>query len=319
MQFKKTPLPFCGVALGLAALGNLVGMNAFGQIIPAFKTLNSFGPILKNIFGIISAIILILLLVKILLDVKGFVEEMKNPITASVFGTYSMALMILSGYINNSALWWIGFVMHIMIMIYFTITFVFKFDIKKVFTSWYIVYVGIVAMNINCKQFGQVALGEKIFYFGFICTLILLALVMYRIYIIKQIPEPAKPLFCINTAPVSLCLAGYISTFTDKNPTLVYFMLALSLIIYLLVLINLPSLLKMSFFPSYAAFTFPMVISAVACKLTTVNFLGGEVKANLGLFGITKYIFQIQTWIALILVLYTLFRFIQFITKKEAK
>lgn len=317
MQVKKIPLPFCGVALGLAALGNLVGANGFGQIIPAFKALNVYGPILKNIFGIISAIILVLLLIKILSDVKGFAEEMKNPITASVFGTYSMALMILSGYIPNSLIWWIGFIMHIIIMIYFTITFVFKFNIKQVFTSWYIVYVGIVAMNINCKQFGQQALGEIVFYFGFVCTLILLCLVMYRIYVVKEIPDPAKPLFCINTAPVSLCLAGYMTTFADKNSGLIYFMLVLSLLIYLLVLINLPGLLKMPFFPSYAAFTFPMVISAIACKLTTAQYLGGEVKANPGLANITKNIFQIQTWIALILVLYALIRFVQFICKNE--
>lgn len=319
MQLKKIPLPFCGVALGLAALGNLIGANAFGQIIPALKSLNACGPVLKNIFGIIAAAILIILLIKIVSDLNGFMEEMKNPITASVFGTYSMALMILSGYIQSSILWWVGFVMHIVIIIYFTITFVFKFDIKKVFTSWYIVYVGIVAMNINCKQFGQAALGEKVFYFGFICTLILLVLVMYRIYVVKEIPDPAKPLFCINTAPVSLCLAGYMATFAEKNAMLVYFMLFLSLAIYLLVLVNLPSLLKMQFFPSYAAFTFPMVISAVACKLTTAQYLGGEVKANPALAGITKYIFQLQTWIALILVLYALIRFVQFITKKEVK
>lgn len=319
MQVKKIPLPFCGVALGLAALGNLVGANGFGQIIPAFKSLNNFGVMLKNVFGLLAAAILILLLIKILLDLKGFLEEMKNPITASVFGTYSMALMILSGYIQSSLLWWIGFIMHIVIMIYFTITFVFKFNIKQVFTSWYIVYVGIVAMNINCKQFGQQALGEIVFYFGFVCTLILLCIVMYRIYVVKEIPDPAKPLFCINTAPVSLCLAGYMATFTDKNPALIYFMLVLSLLIYLLVLVNLPKLLKMPFFPSYAAFTFPMVISAIACKLTTAQYLGGEVKANPSLANITKIIFQLQTYIALVLVIYAFIRFVQFICVKDNK
>ena len=244
MQLKKIPLPFCGVALGLAALGNLIEKNAFGQIIAAFKSLNNFGSTLKLIFGSISAIILIVLAIKFLTDLKGFKEDMKNPINASVFGTFSMALMILGGYQLPSfdfgkIVWWIGLIIHIILIIYFTITFVFKFNIKKVFTSWYIVYVGIVAMNINCKDFGQEKLGEFIFWFGFVCTIILLILVMYRIYVVKEIPEPAKPLFCINTAPVSLCLAGYMASIVTKNEGLVYFMLFLSLLIYLLVLINL--------------------------------------------------------------------------------
>ena len=80
----------------------------------------------------------------------------------------------------------------------------------------------------------------------------------------------------------------------------------------------------MPFFPSYVAFTFPMVISAVACKLTTVNYLGAGptgngAKVNIGLANITKYIFQIQTWIAFILVIYALIRFVMFICKKETK
>lgn len=40
MLLKKTPLPFCGVALGLAALGNLLSTY-------------SFGPVAKNICGAI--------------------------------------------------------------------------------------------------------------------------------------------------------------------------------------------------------------------------------------------------------------------------
>ena len=66
----------------------------------------------------------------------------------------------------------------------------------------------------------------------------------------------------------------------------------------------------MPFYPSYAAFTFPFVISAVAVKLTTAKFLGS---ANPQLAGITKTIFAVQTWIAAILVAYALVRYIMFI------
>ena len=169
-------------------------------------------------------------------------------------------------------------------------------------------------MNINCVDFGMQELGKIVFWFGFASTIVLLVLVTYRYLIIKDFMPPAIPLFCIYTAPVSLCLAGYMNTFNPPEPSLIYFMLVLSLLIYVIVLVNLPRFLAMPFYPSYAAFTFPFVISAVACKLTTAKFLGS---ANPQLAGITKMIFTVQTWIAAILVGYALARYIIFILAAE--
>ena len=302
MLLKKTPLPFCGVALGLAALGNLLSTYPNGATI-------------KAVCGTISALILLWLLVKFVTNFSAFTEELKNPIMGSIIGTYCMALMILGGYKWPNAevgkvIWFIGLILHVILIIYFTKEFVFKFGIKKVFTSWYIVYVGIVAMNINCADFGMQELGKIVFWFGFAATIVLLVLVTYRYLIIKDFLPPAIPLFCIYTAPVSLCLAGYMNTFNPPEPSLIYFMLILSLLIYIIVLINLPRFLSMPFYPSYAAFTFPFVISAVAVKLTTAKFL---TSSNQALAGITKMIFTAQTWIAAVLVAYVLVRYIMFI------
>lgn len=306
MLLKKTPLPLCGVALGLAALGNLLSTYQNGATI-------------KNVCGALSALILIWLFVKFVTNFNAFVEELKNPIMGSIIGTYCMALMILGGYKWPNAevgktIWFIGLILHVILIIYFTKEFVFKFGIKKVFTSWYIVYVGIVAMNINCVDFGMQDLGKIVFWFGFASTIVLLVLVTYRYLIIKDFMPPAIPLFCIYTAPVSLCLAGYMNTFTPPEPSIIYFMLILSLVIYLIVLINLPRFLAMPFYPSYAAFTFPFVISAIAVKLTTAKFLTSN---NPALANTTKMIFTVQTWIAAVLVAYALARYIMFIIATE--
>lgn len=56
---KKYPVPIVGLMLGLAAAGNLV---------------QSYGEIYRSIFGIISAILLILMVVKIVKYPKGVSE-----------------------------------------------------------------------------------------------------------------------------------------------------------------------------------------------------------------------------------------------------
>ena len=112
MLLKKTPLPFCGVALGLAALGNLLSTYPNGATI-------------KNVCGALSALILIWLFIKFVTNFQAFLEEIKNPIMGSIIGTYCMALMILGGYKWPNAevgriIWWIGLILHVILIIYFT-------------------------------------------------------------------------------------------------------------------------------------------------------------------------------------------------------
>lgn len=298
-MIKKIPIPLAGVMLGFAALGNL---------------LQSYSEFIRLMCGVISSILGLLLVCKCILYPSMIKEDMKNPIMASVSGTFSMAIMLLSTYIKpytgSSAIyiWYFGIVLHIALIIYFTLEFILKFDIKKVFTSYYIVYVGIVVASVSAPAFDKTNNGTVIFWFGLISCLILLAVVTYRYVNYKEIPTPAKPLFCIYAAPVSLCLAGYIQSVQTKSIAMVGFLAILSLIIYIVVLFNLPKYLKMPFFPSYAAFTFPFVISAIGMKMAM---------AYLGKMGYAipfiNYIVLFQTIIATVLVIYTLIRFAIFI------
>ena len=72
---------------------------------------------------------------------------------------------------------------------------------------------------------------------------------------------------------------------------------------------NLTNLdLKLKFYPSYAAFTFPFVISAIATKQTMACL------ANMGQpMPVLQYAVLIETVIAVVLVVYTYIRFMGFI------
>ena len=70
---------------------------------------------------------------------------MGNPIMASVSGTFPMALMILSTYvkpfIGQAAfyIWTLAIALHIALIIYFTVKFIVKLQMPKIFASYYIV------------------------------------------------------------------------------------------------------------------------------------------------------------------------------------
>jgi Tellurite resistance protein and related permeases len=294
-MLRKIPHPIVGVMLGMAALGNL---------------LQSYSETIRLICGVIATILGILFLLKFILYPKVVAEDMKNPIMASVTGTFSMALMLLSvyakPYIGGGAviIWYIAIAMHVALIIYFTGKFMLKLEMPKVFASYFIVYVGIVTASITAPAHEKMGIGSGAFWFGFVALLILLVLVTYRYIKFKEVPEPARPLFCIFAAPTSLCLAGYMQSVATKSMAMVGFMAILSICIYVIVLLQLPMLLKLKFYPSYAAFTFPFVISAIGMKMTMAYL------ANVGQpLPFLQYVVLVQTIIAAALTIYTLIRY----------
>ena len=301
-MLKKIPLPITGVMLGFAALGNL---------------LQSYSDTLRLGCGIIATFIGLIILLKIIFYPKQWVEDMQQPITASVFGTFSMAIMLLSVYAkplfgkNAVIIWYIGLAIHILLILYFTFKFILKFDLKKVFASYFIVYVGIAVASVSAPAFEQTLIGKYTFWFAFITFILLLFVVGYRYLKYRDIPEPARPLFCIFAAPMSLCLAGYIQSVSPKSKAFIVGMAIVAFLLFVLVLIFLIRFLKLKFYPSYAAFTFPFVISAIAMKQTNAFLQMQDIKVR----GLTTLVL-LETILAAVLVLYAFTRYLINIFKK---
>ncbi len=204
---RKVPIPTAGVALGLAALGNL---------------LQPYTEIVHIVCGILSLVLIAMLGAKIALFPDMIRDDLHNSIMASVSATLFMTLMQLAGYlapfayIPAFALWSAAVVAHLALMGWFTARFISHFKLHEVFPTYFICYVGIVVASVTSPTFGMEAVGHLLFWFGFACYVVLLGLVTYR-YIEHEIPESARPLFCIYTAPMSLSLVGYLATAPSRT------------------------------------------------------------------------------------------------------
>ena len=277
--------------------------------------MQSYGEINRSIFGIISAILFVLMLVKIVKFTDGVKESLQNPVVASVFPTFSMAAMLLSTYLKPLsqsiafALWTIGVALHAALIIWFSKKFVLNFKIKQVFPSWFIVYVGISVASVTAPAFKMTNIGQLAFWFGFITYIILLPLILYRTVKVKEMPEPTLPTLVIFAAPASLLLAGYMNSFETKSMAIVWLLAVLSIIMYIAAIIMLPRLLKLKFYPSYSAFTFPLIISGIAMKLTN----GFLTKSGIPVTWL-NYLVKFQEAVAVIITLYVLYRYIRFLT-----
>lgn len=288
-----------GLMLGLAALGNLI---------------QSYGEKYRNMMGVISGILLLLLIAKIVLYPQDVKQGMNNVVIASASAPFPMGIILLSTYIKPYfpsfayMMWLAGLILNALLILYFTKKYVFNFSIKNVFPSWFVLYVGIVIGSVTAPAYGKIILGQYLFWFGFIAYLILLPIVTYRVIRIKGIAEPVLPTIGIYAAPASLCLAGYINSFPNKNIIIIGFLSILSLVIYTVVLLQMPKLLRLSFSPGVSSYTFPFVISGIATKLTN----GFLISSNRSIPWL-QYVVKAQEFIAFEFVLYILIVYINFL------
>ena len=181
-MIKKVPVPLCEIMLGFAALGNL---------------LQSYGEGIRSVCGIVAAFLLILIFAKLLLFPQMIKEDMKNPIMASVAGTFPMALMLLSTYVKPYIgaaamyIWFFAIALHIVLIVYFTVKFVLKLQLPKVFASYYIVYVGIAVAAVTAPAYEQLGIGTAAFWFGFVTLIILLGNLMKECGVVERIKKTA--------------------------------------------------------------------------------------------------------------------------------
>lgn len=298
---KKVPIPAAGVALGLAALGNL---------------LQPYTEIAHGVCGILSLFLVSMLVAKVIMFPSMIRDDLQNSILASVSATFFMTLMQLAGYLAPLALapafglWCAAIAGHFVLMGWFTAHYIRRFKLEEVFPTYFICYVGIIVASVTSPTFGAQAFGQGIFWFGFACYVVLLAVVTVR-YVKHEIPEPARPLFCIYAAPLGLSLVGYLSVMPDPNPVFVGVLLILGQAMMLGVITQLPKFMALKFYPSYAAMTFPFVISTMALGkgLTALSAAGIAIPA----LPVIGAVIALETVFAAAMVVYVFVHYMKFL------
>ena len=300
---RKIPVPICGLSLGLASLDRFLWY--------CYDDIYVF-----NIFALFAFLIAGLFTMRVIIDAKGIINDIRNPGTFGVLATYTMTLLLLSAYIEDHVggiagdaafLVWAGaIIMSYVFMAFFVKNALLRFSMEKVLPSWVIIFVGYVVASVTSPSFGMEELGRIIFWSGFIGYMLLLPLISYRTIIVRKIPEAMVPQIAIFAAPVNLCIVGCLMAFGGAPPEMAIAVLTvLGVISYTAVIGYLPVMLNRRFYPSFSALTFPLVISAASFYYLGIYY------------GLTSDVFSVlqaaTVIIAAAVVVYVLIRYIIFL------
>ena len=298
---RNLPTPIAGLALGSVALGNL---------------LQAYSPALQLIFSILSLIIIVLLTIKFVLGFDKLKKEMKNPVIATVLATYPMSIMLLASFskkyigLLSMPVWIIGIFLDFCVVFYAIYNFIIKErHISNIYPTWFITFVGPAVVTVTAINYNLETLGLIYFYFSYINYLVLLPFVLYRVYKYKHYKDGDYPTITVFSAPGGLLLASYMIGVTQKSNYILTVLVPLTILLFLFVLIQLPYLLKRKFYPSFSAFTFPLVICAIAFQKTGIYYQLAE-------FSILNILIHLSELLAIIIVIYVWYGFIKNLSYK---
>ncbi|MGR5142889.1 TDT family transporter [Photobacterium sp. DNB23_23_1] len=252
------PTPMAGLALGIASLGwcweNAADLGGQGQRVGAG----------------IASILLMVLLVKFLIHPKALWQDLSHPVVGSVVPTFAMGAMVVSKALGGDypiagqALWLAAVVLHLIFLALFTYHRVKDFELHHMVPSWFVPPIGIIVADVAFPGGALRPLAEGLQLFGMGIYAVMLPLMIYRLMFRHEIPDAAKPTIAIMAAPASLSLAGYLTVTPQPSPVIIALLGGIAVLMTFVIYLALFRLLRLTFSPGYAAFTFPLVISATA-------------------------------------------------------
>ena len=297
------PSPLAGLALAIASLGlcwdSVANLNGSVQIMAA----------------LVASCIILPLLLKFLFNPSLLKQELKHPVASSLIPTLPMAMMVVANAIAlfslqiGQIICWLALILHF----FFLASFIFyrskSFNFKQILPSWFIPPIGLVLAVVTHPGGLPPLFAKQLLLLGLISYAMLLPIILYRLLFSGPLDNNQKPILIILATPASLLLVGYLAITAQPTPLLFGVLLILAILMTLYAYIAFFKLLRLPFMLSYSAFTFPLVVGAIALFKTSHFLLKEGVSAQW--IEAIKVLANIELIIASGMVIYVAFRFIQ--------
>ncbi|MGF1696864.1 TDT family transporter [Vibrio lamellibrachiae] len=258
-RVMNAPTPMAGLALGIASLGwcweNLIDLHGYGQWSGA----------------VIATGLLSILAIKFLFHNHLLREDLAHPVVGSVVPTFAMGVMVISNSLGHfyalagDLVWLSAIVLHVVFLVSFIYHRSREFKLHHMVPSWFVPPIGIIVADVSFSGNPMLLpIANGILLFGMVAYAIMLPIMLYRFMFTHEIPDAAKPTIAIMAAPASLSLAGYLTVQSSPSPVVISVLFGISILMTMLIYTAFFKLLRLPFSAGYAAFTFPIVISATA-------------------------------------------------------
>ncbi len=285
-RLQNLPISFFSTVMGLSGLA--IALQRAGGL---------WGPstMLGDTVAVVSLLVFILLLV--LYGLKTFrypdvvAGELSHPVKMSFGATVTVSLVLLGistlhlAPTASRALWVAGASLHLAYTLYALNSWIHKpdFDIKHISPAWFIPVVGNILVPIAGVGYANAEISWFFFSIGLLFWLVLFTIIIYRMIFHHPLPDKLLPTLFILIAPPAVGFISYVKLTGDLDAfgrVLYYGALFLTLLLFL----QIPRLIRLPFYLSWWAYSFPLAAIAIATLLM-------HEMTQLGVFSVLAWIF----------------------------
>lgn len=228
-------------------------------------------PLLLPLTTGLALILTVLLVAKLIKYPREVLGEMHHPVKLAFVPTISVGMILLSiAYLPGSPeisfwLWSAGTTMHLALTLYVLSSWIHhsRYEIAHLNPAWFIPVVGNILVPVAGIHHGSPEISWFFFSLGLFFWPVLTAIIFYRLIFHGSLPERFMPTMFIFIAPPAV---GFISYFNltgglDAFGRVLY---GVALFFTLLLLVQIRYFLRLKFFLSWWAYSFPLAAINIA-------------------------------------------------------
>lgn len=276
MSASTTPSSDSGFAatMPLPLFASVMGTCGLGLVWHVVEHRWQLQPVVSTSLTVLAAGLLVVLLAsygfKTLRYRDKVMKELRNPVRINFLPAISINLILL-GILSrpwlegiSNALWMVGAALQLVLTITIvTIWLNSERPPNSLNPAWFIPAVGNILIPVASVPAGYLITGWFFFSVGLFYWIILGTIVFYRLVIGDALEKPMRPTLAILMAPPAVAFLAWLQLGSGLGGVgmVLYF---IALLNFLLLIPQVPGFLKLPFFPSWWAYTFPLAAFTVA-------------------------------------------------------
>jgi tellurite resistance protein len=268
-RLENFPISFFAMIMGLSGL-----TISWEKATPLFQL--SLSPAI-GLLWLTTAVFIILAMLyttKVIRYQSQVVEELRHPVKLNFFPAISISLLLLSiAWIPaheglSKILWMTGAFLHLMFTLYVVNIWIHHdhFEIHHMNPAWFIPAVGNVLVPVAGTHFGFIEISWFFFSVGMLFWVILMTIIFNRILFHNPIDTRLMPTMFILIAPPAVGFISYMKLTGDLD-SFARFLYFSGLFLTLLLVTQAKRFVKLQFFLSWWAYSFPSAAITIATLL----------------------------------------------------
>lgn len=242
-------------------------------------------------------------LAKLALHWPAIRQEFAHPIRLNFFPAISISLMLLGTAFADTTpytaagIWICGALLHVAFTLVVMSSWIHhtRYEIKHANPAWFIPVVGNIVAPIGGAVFAPAEVSWFFFSIGIVFWLVLMTIVMNRLFFHEPLPERLTPTLFILIAPPAVGCIAWVRLHGGQIDDFARILYHAALFLTLLLASNALRFLRLRFFLSTWAYSFPLAAMTIATLLMAEQGGGLFVPLAWGLLAILSVVLALLT------------------------